>query len=296
MITMNPIINIANNHDDFVGIKLEDGIPYVSFPYGFELGNLEENPRELNKYILLLTKTISTTNSLIKKEEDISKKDSFSEDFPLYDYIWIISDYIDRGIYKSKEKVYHTKHKGKINWKKTLTGSFTISNNNVIYNNLIFEKDKDIDDEISKIHIHCLNVAYNLIGWLFGSIDIPHFDIINIDVNRFLLILQNKITKVFDDETKLLLTTMINILSNNKSVKSKFNIYKFGTDRFHIVWENIIDTLFSNTNINDYYPTAKYYLLNKDPKLAISSLRPDTLIIKDNNSVEIGRASCRERV
>lgn len=284
---MRPIINIADNYDSYVGVTIDNGTPYISFPYGFDLEIINNNPTQQNFYVMALLNTIITTQNTMNQKDITKYGGHFFDDFPLYDYIWIIMDYIERGVYCSREKKYQTKQKGKVNWKKTITGKFTISKNNVIYNDIIYETNEFKETEITNIHIYCLNKAYNIIGWLFGFVDIPHLNTFMSDLSEYIDTLNSKLSMIFDDRTKFLFNTMIRILKNAKSHENKLEIVRIGTNRFHIVWENIIDNLFSNTNINNYYPRAKYYLNDYNPIKANSTLRPDTLSIKDNFGVLI---------
>src|SRR5690554_3088738 len=95
-------IRIATNADSFVGIKIENDLPIVTFPYGInvdvltnETNNELAKTKIINQHILKLTKTIHHANNYYKNQVKI--KDGFKviEGFPLYDFLWILNDYVD---------------------------------------------------------------------------------------------------------------------------------------------------------------------------------------------------------
>lgn len=276
-------INSAQNVDSFVGIKVNDGIPNITFPYGVDISNFN-NPKTLNRNILLLIKAISYAKSIYKEKVKLKEGGKFVDGFPLFDFIWLLSDYISNGLFQTKEKNYNSNAKGKINWKRTLRGSFTISSGNVIYDELITEKYFLIDNQITKIHAHCVYEANKICGWFFGNIDVPRADKLLYGTKRSIHILKQRLVNTFDDRTKMLLNAMINILSNSYSEKLQNSIYEFGTYKYEIVWELIIDKIFSNTDISKFYPSARYRLVDGREFKAKSYLRPDTIILKDNNA------------
>lgn len=276
-------INSAQNVDSFVGIKVNDGIPNITFPYGVDISNFN-NPKTLNRNILLLIKAISYAKSIYKEKVKLKEGGKFVDGFPLFDFIWLLSDYISNGLFQTKEKNYNSNAKGKINWKRTLRGSFTISSGNVIYDELITEKYILIDNQITKIHAHCVYEANKICGWFFGNIDVPRADKLLYGTKRSIHILKQRLVNTFDDRTKMLLNAMINILSNSYSEKLQNSIYEFGTYKYEIVWELIIDKIFSNTDISKFYPSARYRLVDGREFKAKSYLRPDTIILKDNNA------------
>lgn len=103
--------------DTFVGIKCIDGDISVNFPLGF---HVSDDEKELRRDILLLLKTLSLT---IEKEDSTVMKvtQNFDVDgFPIQAYLYVISDYYNRGYYKEREIQYQINNRGKINWSKTI--------------------------------------------------------------------------------------------------------------------------------------------------------------------------------
>ena len=84
---------------------------------------------------------------------------------------------------------------------------------------------------------------------------------------------------------KILLTHMRNVIigldesSNNKD-------FVYGVDSYYYIFERMVDSIFGNvTNISDFYPSAKWQLVrNEFKEIESSKLRPDTIILKDDES------------
>lgn len=287
-------IRIATNADSFVGIKIENDLPIVTFPYGInvdvltnETNNELAKTKIINQHILKLTKTIHHANNYYKNQVKI--KDGFKviEGFPLYDFLWILNDYVDNGLFKTKEKRHIKNSQGKVDWKKTIQGSFTISNNNVVFNNLVHQQNINVDNLITNIHSYCVNEANKLCGWFFGNINTPENHQLIVDKKTAVNALKNRLVNVFDDRTKLLLTRLINVLSDSYSNDPTNNVYEYGTHYYANVWEIIIDKIFNNVDIRQFYPSAKYYMRDGEELSASSKLRPDTMVIREGYALVI---------
>jgi hypothetical protein len=97
--------------------------------------------------------------------------------------------------------------------------------------------------------------------------------------------------RTFDDVKKIRLNHMLRVLTGvDDSDRTREIVY--GVDKYHYVYERMVDYVFSNvTDITKYNPNAKWYLKKNGyaPKDA-SSLRPDTIrlepIPSDSNTDE----------
>ena len=265
----------SNTIDDtYVGIKFIDDEVMVYFPLGYEIP--EENS-ECRKSIMNLIKTISIGNRIANSDSKISMSNGKEDEVPFNSFIWIINDYLNNGLYTDRERIYKQNQNGKINWKKTLNTKFYISGKNAVYLNPYVEKNTLEDSIITDIHSYCVNVSVNYIGWIFGNIPVPSNTILESRIDYYISILNKEIIHSFDDRKKTLLINMKKVLEmsgdNNKTV-----LKNYGTTQYEYIWEYMVNEVYGNENVNEYFPNSKYTLIGFDDKIEASSLRPDSIL------------------
>lgn len=267
-------INVASNFDDFVGFKLVEGIPTIFFPYAIEVNT---NELELKRITLNLFKAIeySIQHKNLVGELDYYK--SNKNDSPILEYIWLISNYLENGLYFSNEKEFTKKPTGKINWKKTIQSQKLFAKKKQSLLEFTFEQNNYFEDLITEIQKYCLDEAYKVVGWFFGDLIIPNSKLKFDNINYFINILNKKLKNTYNDRKKQLIINLKKILakSSRKSLVSDY--VEFGTNNFHIIWQHIVDKLFGNTNIRKYYPYANYEILEAITN-ANSKMQPDTVM------------------
>lgn len=284
----NVVLHKSTNEVDnsFVGLIIRNDKVYFHYPESYQLSAVDDL-RALRRDIINIIRSISLakTMSLAKNRDNSSASDN--ENFALVSYLWIIRDYNANGLYKNKEKIYKNNAKGRVNWKRTLQTQPIISNGNVIYNNLVVEVKNDLDDIITEAHKLCVYTSVKNIGWLFGiSPKSVPFCKSNETIKRnYINAVKREISKTYDDEKKLRLNHMLKVLSGvDDSDKSKEIVY--GVDKYHYVFERMVDSVFSNVDdIREFNPNAQWHLdLSgfKDP-IEASYLRPDTIRIVDSD-------------
>ena len=122
--------------NQFVGVRY-DGDVEIKLPIGYRIPTDE---KELRKEILLLIRSFNLTKSVNKNSMNNGTyyKEEFK--FPIYSYFWLIKDFIDKGLYKIREKEITQKATGKINWKKTIQKTHPlIANDGFVYFEPYFE-------------------------------------------------------------------------------------------------------------------------------------------------------------
>ena len=231
----------------------------------------------------------SKANISFNNDNGVAQNDQFA----IMSYLWIIRDYLSNGYYRNSEKIYRTNGKGKVNWKKTLETQPIISNGNVIYNNVIVEVRNDCDDIITEAHKWCVFDSVRKIGWLFGLNEKSVFVARTADsvLKKYIRAIKTELMRTFDDVKKIRLNHMLRVLTGvDDSDRTREIVY--GVDKYHYVYERMVDYVFSNVmDITQYNPNAKWYLKKNGyaPKDA-SSLRPDTIrlepIPSDSNTDE----------
>lgn len=268
-------------HNSFVGLRIKNGEIHFHYPESYDLS--DKNDKKLFRYdVINIIRTISLAKSKTATNNLSDNGVHQSEQFALMSYLWIIRDYLSNGYYRNSEKIYNVNGKGKINWKKTLDTQPIISNGNVIYNSVVVEVRNDCDDVITEAHRWCVFDSVRKIGWLFGLSEKSVFVPKTADsvIKRYIRAIRTELKRTFDDVKKARLNHMLKVLMGvDDSDRTKEIVY--GVDKYHYVYERMVDYIFSNIDdITKYNPNAKWYLKKNAfmPKEA-SSLRPDTILL-----------------
>lgn len=287
-IILHPVTN--EEHNSFVGLRIRNGEIHFHYPESYDLGpSLVRNTVTLESIIdkkAFRTDVVNIirTISLAKSKSSISNSSenglSQNDQFAIMSYMWIIRDYLSNGYYRNSEKTYRTNGKGKINWKKTLEMQPIVSNGNIIYDKAVVEARNECDDVITAAHKWCVFDSVRKIGWLFGMNEKSVFVPRTADsvIKKYIRAIKTELTRTFDDVKKMRLNHMRKVLTGvDDSDRTQEIVY--GVDKYHYVYERMVDYLFGNvTDITKYNPNARWYLKKNDfnPKDA-SSLRPDTI-------------------
>ncbi len=273
------VVSSSTIDDNYVGIKFINKEVKVYFPLGYEIP--EENA-ECRKSIINLMKTISIGNRLNNSDSKLSMNNGKEDEVPFNSFIWIINDYLNNGLYADKEKIYKQNQNGKINWKKTLNTKFYVSGKNVVYLNPYVEKNTLEDNIITDIHAYCVKLSVEYIGWIFGNIPVPENNIVKSRYNYYIAILNKEIIHSFDDRKKTLLINIKKILEmsggNNKS-----SLRNYGTNQYEYIWEYMVNKVYGTEDVDKYFPNSKYHLLGYDRTIESSSLRPDSILLVEND-------------
>ena len=159
------IIKVVNSNE-FVGIKITHETVKIFVP---ALLRISDNEKMKIQDILSFLKSISLARKKIKEQVENKILDTQEYYWPIDSYVWIISDYLENGVFYNYSIQYFNNTKGKINWKKTLQKHPIISNGNIIYTDFVCSKFSQTNDIYSDIYKYCLNIANERMGWLFNS-------------------------------------------------------------------------------------------------------------------------------
>ena len=277
-------------HNSFVGIRIRNGEIHFHYPDSYDLGSVAgKNTLTLDSIadkkafridVVNILRTISLAKSRSATNNSSDTGFSQSEQFAIMSYIWLIRDYLSNGYYRNSEKIYRTNGKGKINWKKTLETQPIVSNGNIIYDKIVVEVRNDCDDVITEAHKWCIFDSVRKIGWLFGinpkSVFVPRAT--DSVIKKYIRAIKTELARTFDDIKKMRLNHMLKALTGvDDSDRTKEIVY--GVDKYHYVYERMVDYIFSNvSDITKYNPNAQWYLSKNHFKPTdASSLRPDTV-------------------
>ena len=277
-------------HNSFVGLRIRNGEIHFHHPESYDLGSVAGkktltidsvvDKKVFRIDVVNILRTISLAKSRSATNNSSGTGISQSEQFAIVSYMWIIRDYLSNGYYRNSEKIYRTNGKGKINWKKTLETQPIVSNGNIIYDKIVVEVRNDCDDVITEAHKWCVFDSVRKIGWLFGinqkSVFVPRAT--DSVIKKYIRAIKTELARTFDDTKKMRLSHMLKVLTGvDDSDRTKEIVY--GVDKYHYVYERMVDYVFSNvSDITKYNPNAQWYLSknNYEPTPA-SSLRPDTV-------------------
>lgn len=270
-----------SEYDDFVGLKFVDGQPRITFPRGFSLVDDEEQTR---KDIIRLLATIQKFGGRRDGLRNKTIEGETSLSFPILSYQYIIKDFLAHGYYIEHETQYKDGKKGKLNWKRTIQNKKPVYNNgNLVYLDFIVKVDKtNTNNLLTKIHEYCVRESFEKLGWLYlSSNTLPKKPDIKFNKRKFLTVLQDALNNTFNTNKRLLFESMINIINSKKESIDDEEITAFGVERFEYVWEKMIDYVFGENNKEQYFPHAKWHIINGD-KVESSALEPDTIMMYEN--------------
>src|SRR5574344_126858 len=276
--------------DKFVGIKCINNELKIYFPVGYK-EEPNENDKAIRKNVLNL---VSVLSSFSEKFGMLTAADILSSSkevqFPIHAYLFIISDFLNRGYYTKKESQYRKDISGKINWSRTIKHIRPqICNEDAVYFNFITRHtDYNQSQLISQIHRYCVYESFTKIGYLFSSF-VPQKPAIKFNKTLFTAIVRNEAANTFNENNLLLFKNMIDVINYLDDSNENEN-YIFGTNNFHHIWEALVDSVYGESDKDNYYP--KVYWKRKGEEVFDSSnskynsLRPDTIMITQRGKPE----------
>lgn len=275
-----PKIQLVTKANEFVGIKIENGVPVIYVPQMFRKS---DNSDELKRDLLLFLKSIGISKTVEKTWVKTAQTNEYEDVWPIESYIWIIRDYIANGVYYNREKVYVNENKGKIDWKRTMRAVPVLSNGNIIYDKIVSTKMTATNDIVSQIYKICVFQSQIRFGWIYGyniAIDVEQLK----SINEMIYIIMNELKQTFEDEKKLRFNHMLHILKNIEGSNALSKTYTYGIENYYYVYENMIDHIFkgiSKEKLKQYNPSGYWKIRNEEPKES-SELRPDTIFMDED--------------
>lgn len=275
VISDNLVLYRVKKSNEFTGIKIIDNKIRIYVPQVFRY-----DKQTFHKDILLFLKSISLVETINKEFLNKGKK-SMKFVWPFESYLWIIKDYIENGFYYNREKKYSNKG-GKIEWKKTMKYTPIYSNGNLIYDKFVTSKMLATNDIVAQIYRLCLRQSIEKVGWLFNlnfKVDIHQL----ISKNEMIHKVKQVINNTYDDIKRTRFNHMLKILSETEGENIISNSYMYGIENYFYVYEKMIDLYFDGIKDDkkNYNPNGYWKINNKKAEHA-SSLRPDTIVKKDN--------------
>ena len=265
--------------NSFVGLRIIGDNIHIYHPECYSL-NIDSS--DFTTEALNLLQTFSLIKTL-SEDKGFSYVGDSGGEFHIEAYIWMIADFLRNGFFINQEKKYVLNQNGRVNWKRTLNQQPLVSNGNVIYKDIVVEKKVDTDDTLLRIHKYCVKKSLDFIGWLFGlDSSFIESEPVSDDLKDYYnFVLQQELNLTFDDRKKELLSNMIIVLNGLNDYESK-SIISYGVDQYYSIYEKLVDYLFSNIDVTEFYPKGKWKLVYRDNEIDSSNLRPDTVFAKDD--------------
>lgn len=271
-------VNTNEEGDRFVGVKADTEDAVVYFPVGYQLPETNEEVKQdvLHLFQVLSEFTDTRDRVLAMKKFEAPQ----SVDFPINAYMEVINYYLENnGYYMEKDPVFRTRDRGNVDWSKTFKNQRPLiqSDGSPVYTKYTVRESTPNDNKlITHIHRYCVYESFDKLGWIFTPY-MPEPAQIELDVKRFVMVLNDKLSATNNDKDKRLFSSMKAVLEYIDEKTSEKQFY-FGTDNFQIVWEKLIDRVFGVKNKKDYFPRTKWrlqYGKNKEKY----PLEPDTIMV-----------------
>lgn len=264
--------------DGFVGARIFETKIDFYFPLGidFDPTNLELCRKKAFMIFSVLSSASVSNNSL-----------NFSQDFlgsskdPFNSFLWVLQDFDKNGLYNLKTKELIKGYNGKINWKRTFDSAPFVLNDDLIYLDPIAEKKSSVDTIITMIHKYCLALSIEKVGWIFGLENIETISELSEPEKKYYEhVLVKELRKTFDDRRKMLLMHLLRIVNGSIGDVQFTDHSELGTYKFSRVWEYMIQKVYGNLPLDEFFPSATWHLLDQG-SFKSSELRPDTVLELD---------------
>lgn len=172
--------------------------------------------------------------------------------------LWLIRDYYENGLYSVNIHTTERNGSGEIRWEKTIEqDDVIISQNRPYYLTLYTSKEvSDKNNLIRKIHKSVICDCFSLIkdsalDAIF-EIDVNPIqgDNFSVDEDYAINELQRALSREFNSRNRRLLEKLILYIQGKSSSADYDEISLFGTTAFNMVWQRVLEFVFSNV-IND---------------------------------------------
>lgn len=269
-------VNTNSDGDKFVGVKADTNDAIVYFPLGYDLptedGQLRTDVRNL----------FDVLSRFMKEEKTFQtdkRENPYTVDFPLHAYFRVIQDYLNRGYYVEKEKVYETNTRGKVDWGRTVRDqrSLVTKSGNLIFPKMtVCSEAQDTKNLITQINRYCVYESFDKLGWLYLPTKPAKYSL-PCSAKQAEVVLRNALGNTNEEGKKSLFKAMIDILKYLDDHSDDRRFF-FGTDDFASIWEKMVDNAFGINDKDNYLPRAKWHLdfgAEKEKK----PLMPDTIMV-----------------
>lgn len=264
--------------DSFVGIKIKGNTIDFYYPRAY---HFDFDSKNIRSEIVSILKTITLAKTKEKNQVDVFTERENETDFALDSYLWVIRDFLSNGFYVNREKTFKFNQNGKVNWKRTLDNTPIVSKSGqIIYNDIVVETKSNVENLLVEIHRYCVKKSIDYIGWIFNlKSSFIHTKPFNDSIKKqYLSALTKELSNTFEDDKKVRLTHLKNVIQG-LDARLEGRDFVYGVGSYDYIFEKMIDAIFSNEDVTNFYPKGQWFLVKNSFKPTNSSdLRPDTIL------------------
>ena len=278
-----PSTNEVNN--SFVGVSINDNKINFHYPESYRI-NLDD-PRELKKDVIAIINSFKIVKHRSTKSRLLYDGKVHNDNVIAFDsMLWVIRDFLKNNIYSKRKTNLSLGLNGKINWRKSFKNTPLIVDDNIYVRDVYSQKKISYETLLVDIHKHILIHSIRALGWLFGvSENIigtpPKF---KFQKKLFNYVINSEIDRLYDDRKILRLKHFLKVINGTKSSDFTSQNLRMGVDSYELVFQNMIDKLFSSVNDkNDFLPTTAWHILKDNQVFKNSKLEPDTVTFSKND-------------
>jgi len=237
---------------EFVGVLILGEVVVFCIPKYIQ----KSNKKIIMKQLLFLFREYSRRENLDDDEvESIGSIESSSECNILSIIIYLLSDFIENGLYSNEKKIYLFNGEDEINWLKTIEDVQPILNcgEPVYLEYYTNSTQNDEENYFRLLHQYVLNKCTSILNKT-GLAEYLGFEPVIFDVDddrlgtpeSILLRITNELNVQFVNRKQMLLKAIYSFISKEKMDADNFAVSFYGTRKFHIVWEKICAYILDN--------------------------------------------------
>lgn len=242
----------------FVGLIIVEGCVLKCYPkYLFKktapVTELKQVLKVLNKY--------NSKEQIIRMYNDGGKTATFNR---IAAMVELLNDYYENGVYTNTEDIIETNGMGEIHWDRTINATYPIIRNNRPYYVELQTKRRvnDNTDFFKRLHEGVLSLCSkelekadlcDLLG--IEGVELSEEVLEDFGEDDYILYkLSNEVCRQFNTRKQKVLKILDALISNRGSIDDVESFSLFGTNSFHVVWENLCAEIMNNqlkTKIKD---------------------------------------------
>ncbi|MGL5724837.1 LlaJI family restriction endonuclease [Cetobacterium sp.] len=278
---------------NFVGFLNFNDILIIIFPK--YIPNLENKYNDTKDLMKIFERYFENNNKNNESLDEVSAN-LYEDNFSLYSYYkYLLSDFLEVGIY-SNHKIYSKLNgDGNIEWEKTINevDPFIKENKNIFYFDLYTsEISRDNEAYIKRLHEYYLSKAskylfkLNTYGFNFPNLNFEISEL-NLGTKEYKLFRLNKELNITFSDRKIKVLKILKNLIEKEDIETEEGLILYGTTAFYDVWEKACGYVFKN----EYNKFKKYidkpiWSLNNNISFFKDTLIPD-IIVNSNNTFYI---------
>lgn len=273
----------GEKEDAFIGLQLCGEQPSITFPVGYVL------PPEsgLQEAVLQLMFVLERGIEYARQEgrlEELGVQGSVAST-PLWAYLDLLRHYENtRCYYSVQQNTFAVRAEGKIDWRRTVRSQTPYGGSRGCYYPRYVTRLTMPDEEslVTLIHRYCVWQSYRLLGWLFGSTELPEEEPLPADAGVCIAALQRCLDTTHEDARKDLLRAMLCILEAPGEGEVQLS-ETYGISKFDVVWEMLVRACWGNVDEKMYFAGSRWYMVGEAKAVRPEPLRPDSIMHVDGS-------------